>query len=205
MMERSTKMAELDIGEVLACEGSVGSVKLPLQRMRSYAMRTITVACLAVLATPAMAAFGDPSHPVMANTPSGLGDPNAIVCRAPQPLAGSGQMGPQICMHNNVWARLSLTGQDLAADGKSVFARPTVDQPTGEGNPDSVTCRTPVPLTASRTRRGPEVCLTNGQWKDIAAKQLRVNEAGVVVSARQTGPGANGAIPILSVDRSPAL
>jgi hypothetical protein len=168
-------------------------------------MRISTVAFLAVLATPALAAPDDASYPVMADTPSGLGDPNAIVCRAPQPLPAPGAMGPKICMHNNVWARLSLTGQDLAADGKSVFARPTVDEPTGDGNPDSVTCREPVALTASRTRHGPEVCLTNGQWKSLAAKQLRVNSAGQIVSARQTGPAADGAMPVVSVNSSPAL
>lgn len=191
--------------EMPACGRLARSVKSPAQRMRDYVMRTITIACLAFLVTPAVAAFGDASYPVMPETPSGLGDPNAIVCRAPQPVAGSGEMGPQVCMHNSVWTRLSLTGQDLAADGKSVFARPTVDEPTGDGNPDAVTCRSPVPLTASRTRRGPEVCLTNGQWKSIAAKQQRVNEAGEIVSARQEGPGAHGAIPILSVNQSPPL
>ena len=165
-------------------------------------MRMITVALLGFLATPALAAPGD--DPVMAETPSGLGDPGAVVCRAPQPLE-SGAMGPQICMHNSVWARLSLTGQDLAADGKSVFRRPTVNEPTGDGNPDAVTCRSPVALTASRTRRGPEVCLTNHQWKDLAARQLRVNSAGQIVSARATGPVAQGAIPVTAVEQSPPL
>ena len=65
-------------------------------------------------------------------------------------------MGPKICMHNNVWARLTMTGQDLSADGKSVFQRPTVNDPTGEGYPDAVTCRRPTPFAASRTA-GPEV------------------------------------------------
>ena len=51
-------------------------------------MRILTIACLAVLATPALADSGASSYPVMPDTPSGLGDPNAIVCRAPQPLSG---------------------------------------------------------------------------------------------------------------------
>ena len=112
-------------------------------------MRILPLAFLALLASPALA--DDAAYPVLPDTPSGLGDPDAIVCRAPQPLAGSGVLGPKICIHNSVWARLSLTGQDLSADGKSVFARPTVNDPTGDGNPDSVTCRAPVALTASRT------------------------------------------------------
>jgi hypothetical protein len=108
-------------------------------------------------------------------------------------------------MHNSVWARLSLTGQDLAADGKSVFPRPTVTEPTGDGNPDAVTCRRPVALTASRTRQGPEVCLTNHQWKELVAKQLRVNSAGQIVSGRMTGPAAQGVIPFVAVNQSPPL
>jgi hypothetical protein len=168
-------------------------------------MRIVAVVFVAALTTPVLAESDDSSYPVMPDTPSGLGDPTAIVCRAPQPLSGSGTMGPKICMHNNVWERLSLTGQDLAADGKSVFRRPTVSDPAGDGNPDAVTCRSPVALTASRTRFGPEVCLTNHQWKDLAAKQLRVNEAGKIVDARPTGPAAQGAIPIVSVNISPAL
>ena len=166
-------------------------------------MRILPLAFVALLASPALA--DDAAYPVLPDTPSGLGDPDAIVCRAPQPLAGSGVLGPRICIHNSVWARLSLTGQDLSADGKSVFARPTVNDPTGDGNPDSVTCRAPVALTASRTRHGPEVCLTNQQWKNLAARQLRVNSAGEIVSARPNGPVAMGAIPYAVVERSPPL
>jgi hypothetical protein len=171
-------------------------------------MRMLPLALLALLATPALVpAWADPeeAYPVLPDTPSGLGDPNAIVCRAPQPLPGSSALGPKVCMHNNVWARLSLTGQDLSADGKSVFPRPAMADPTGEGNPDAVTCREPVRLTASRTRRGPEVCLTNHQWKDLAARQLRVNSAGQIVSTRMTGPAALGEIPVVAVEMSPPL
>src|SRR5712675_1643142 len=158
-------------------------------------MRMHSLALLAILATPALAA-DDASYPVMPDTPSGLeGDPSAMVCRAPQPLAGSGAMGPKICMHNNVWARLTMTGQDLSADGKSVFARPTVVDPSGEGNPDAVTCRAPVQLTASRTRHGPEVCLTNRYWKDLAANHKAIDTNGQLISTRPTGPVALGPIP----------
>jgi hypothetical protein len=169
-------------------------------------MRMLSLALLAFLATPVLAASDDASYPVMPDTPSGLeGDPSAMVCRAPQPLAGSGAMGPKICMHNNVWARLTMTGQDLAADGKSVFPRPAVADPTGAGNPDAVTCRKPAAMTASRARRGPEVCLTNRHWKDLAANQQRVNSAGQIVSTRMTGPAALGEIPVTAVESSPPL
>jgi hypothetical protein len=170
-------------------------------------MRMLSLALLALLATPisALAAPDDASYPVMPETPSGQGDPDAIVCRAPQPLPGAGALGPKICMHNNVWARLTMTGQDLAADGKSVFPRPTVAEPTGNGNPDAVTCRRPTVVTASRTRHGPEVCLTNRHWKELAAKQQRINSAGQIVSTKMTGPAADGAIPYVNVESSPPL
>src|SRR5690242_16929513 len=130
-------------------------------------MRMMPLAVLVLLATPAFAVPDDPSYPVVPDTPSGGGDPSAVVCRAPQRLP-SGDMGPKICLQNNIWVRLSLTGKDLSADGKTVFERPMVDEPDGKGNPDAVTCRKPVPLTATRIRFGPKVCLTNHQWKEIA-------------------------------------
>ena len=166
-------------------------------------MRMMPLAVLAVLATPAFAVPDDPSYPVMPDTPSGLGDPNAVICRAPQ-LLSSGYMGPKICLKNEIWVRLSLTGKDLSADGKSVFERHTVEQPTGEGNPDAVTCRTPVPLTATRIKSGPKVCLTNQQWKDIAAKNMVVDANGNILM-RPVGPPADGAFPLATVNRSPPL
>jgi hypothetical protein len=113
-------------------------------------------------------------------------------------------MGPKICMQNEIWVRLSLTGKDLSADGKSVFDRPTVEQPTGEGNPDSVTCRRKVPLTASHIRFGPKVCLANKQWKEIADKNMMVDVNGEIVM-RPIGPSADGAYPVTTVNRSPPL
>ena len=166
-------------------------------------MRALAFALVALFATPAFAVPDDPSYPVMPDTPSGLGDPNAVTCRAPQALPGGG-MGPKICMKNDIWVRLSLTGKDLSADGKSVFERPMVEQPTGRGNPDAVTCRRPVPLTVSHIRFGPRVCLTNQQWKDIAAKNMLVNSNGDIVM-RPVGPPADGAFPVTAVEQSPPL
>jgi hypothetical protein len=62
----------------------------------------------------------------MADTPSGVGDPNTIVCRAPQRIAGSDQLGPAACAHNNEWYSLAIDGKDLAPDGKTLIARPIV-------------------------------------------------------------------------------
>ena len=166
-------------------------------------MRMLPLLFLALLVTPALALPDDPSYPVKPDTPSGSGDPNAATCRAPQALP-SGGTGPKICMKNEVWVRLSLTGKDLSADGKSVFDRLSVVAPTGQGNPDAVTCRKPIPRTASRTSFGPPVCLTNGQWKEIAAKNMSVDINGDVVM-RPVGPAGEGAFPITAVDRGPPV
>jgi hypothetical protein len=167
-------------------------------------MRLLAAALIAFLATPALAATEDPNAKVLAVTPSGEGDPEAITCRAPQPLR-DGALGPKVCMHNNVWARLTVTGQDLSADGKSVFLRPTVADPSGGGEPDAVTCRRPAQRTASRTNVGPEVCLTNRHWKNLAADQKRVNSNGQIVSTRVYGPAGSNGIPVVAAEMSPAL
>ena len=170
-------------------------------------MHLRTTALIVFLATPVFAAeLDDPNAPVLAVTPSGDGNPEAIVCRAPQALDGGG-MGPKVCMHNNVWARLTMTGQDLSADGKSVFLRPTVSNPSGAGDPDAVTCRRPETSTASRTTAGPKVCLSNRHWKTLAAEEKRIDQDGQVVSTRIYGPGGAGAdgIPIVAASISPAL
>ena len=166
-------------------------------------MRMLPLLFLALLATPALAIPDDPSYPVKPDTPSGSGDPNAVTCRAPQALP-SGGMGPKICMKNEIWVRLSLTGKDLSADGKSVFDRVSVVSPNGEGNPDAVTCRKPIPRTASRISFGPQVCLTNGQWKEIADKGMSVDINGTVLK-RPVGPAGDGAFPVTAVDRGPPV
>jgi hypothetical protein len=169
-------------------------------------MRMLATSLMVFLAAPALAVAQSSTPPVIATTPSGEGDPDAITCRAPQPMP-SGGMGPQICIHNSVWARLTLTGQDLSADGKSVFKREAVSDPTGDGDPAAVTCRKPAAYTSSRVKKGPEVCLTNRYWKELAAKQLRVNNAGQLVSTRANGPAGAGpdGIPEVTAEISPAL
>jgi hypothetical protein len=169
-------------------------------------MRMFPAFLILFLATPAFAALDDANAPVLAVTPSGEGNPDAIVCRAPQPLP-TGGMGPKVCIRNNIWARLTMTGQDLSADGRSVTLRPTVADPSGAGDPDAVTCRRPMTSTASRTTAGPEVCLSNRRWKDLAREEKRIDKDGQVVSTRIYGPGGAGhdGIPIVSASVSPAL
>ncbi|HEU4548643.1 MAG TPA: hypothetical protein VFS01_03030 [Rhizomicrobium sp.] len=124
-------------------------------------------------------------------TPSGYGDPEAVVCRAPQKLEDSGGYGPEICLRNSVWLLLTQSAKDLSADGKSVFKRPLVEEPHGKGPPLAVTCRKPATITASRTWRGPVVCLENKTWAALYARDLTVTGDGRVVSTRMSGPATD--------------
>jgi beta-lactamase regulating signal transducer with metallopeptidase domain len=132
-----------------------------------------TVTAPATENAPAAGAVSDAATEpvVMANTPSGSGDPNAIVCRAPQRIADGDQFGPKACGHNYEWLNLAMNGKDLASDGKTLIARATVSNPRGDGDPDAVTCRTPIEVnnnSASRFKQfGPAVCRTNRFWADV--------------------------------------
>ena len=153
-----------------------------------------------LLAPVTLVAQEFPNATTYATTPSGNGDPETVTCRAPQPLPGGG-MGPRICLRNVIWVRLTMTAQDLSADGKSVFARQLVSDPTGRGDPEAVTCRRPPPSSASRTRRGPMVCLTNKYWAELAAQDKRVNNNGQLVSTKVSGPSARGdGIPVAATE-----
>ena len=119
---------------------------------------------------------------VMPVTPSGEGDPNTMVCRAPQPIAGTDQLGPKRCGYNFEWWKLTSQGKDLAPDGMTVFDRPMVSNPTGKGNPDAVTCRKPKHLPGPGRNFGPEVCLSNQLWADLIRNRKMITADGVVVA-----------------------
>lgn len=152
----------------------------------------------AMLIAPAGAAepdatqrLGPAGETVLDFTPSGFGDPDAVVCRAPQKLENGEGLGPQICMHNSVWLRLTHTAKDLSADGQSVFKRPLVEQPHGDGPALAVTCRKPASITASRVWRGPVVCLQNKDWAWMYERGLTVTGDGRLVSTRMSGPASD--------------
>jgi hypothetical protein len=131
----------------------------------------------------------DAKPAVTPDTPSGVGDPDMVVCRAPRPIAGSDQLGPQVCLHNSEWWKVAMNGKDIAPDGKSLVARATVDNPTGEGDPDAVICRTgksvapalrELPINGSNTQVGPEICRTNRFWADVRRRHQIVDARGRV-------------------------
>jgi hypothetical protein len=105
-------------------------------------------------------------------TPIGAPDSKTIVCRVSQPTA-SGQIGPQSCGPNNEWWNLAMSGKDLAADGKTLVDRPTVANPTGEGDPDAVTCR-----TSKLAMHGP-ICQTNRFWADLIKNHQTIDKPTV--------------------------
>ena len=126
------------------------------------------------------------------NTPSGAGDPDAMVCRAPQHLAGSDQLGPPVCLFNSEWRKAAMNGKDVAPDGKSLIDRPMVDSPRGKGDPDAVTCRKPQIVYRDKTdvRYGPEVCRTNRFWANLFNNGQIVDAHGGIVA-----PGFNVDFP----------
>ena len=52
--------------------------------------------------------------------------------------------------------------------------------PTGQGNPDAITCRVPQPLPGSRLP-GPEVCKTNQVWASLRARGAQIAPDGQTV------------------------
>jgi len=126
-----------------------------------------------ILSSGALGAPVEDTKPaVTPGTPSGVGNPNTVVCRAPQPIPGSGQLGPQVCLRNSDWWKVAMNGKDVAPDGQSLIAKATVDNPIGEGDPDAVTCRTGKVVAsglgqlphASNARDSQEICRTNRFW-----------------------------------------
>jgi hypothetical protein len=72
---------------------------------------------------------------VLALSPSGDGDPEAVTCRVPQQLPGSRLPGPQVCKTNRVWAELRANREEIGPDGKMIvylddFRRQKSGQPS---------------------------------------------------------------------------
>jgi hypothetical protein len=138
------------------------------------AVAGVLVVCLFSPAASAAPSAAAKDAVVMANTPSGMtGDPDTIVCRASQGLAGGNQSGPEVCRRNSEWWSLTMKGKDLAPDGKTLIDRPTVASPTGEGDPDAVTCRAP-----KSAMRGP-ICQTNHFWADLIKNHQTIDKPTV--------------------------
>lgn len=69
------------------------------------------------------------------------------------------------------------TEAQTAAQTATEKSPPMMDYPTGEGDPDAVTCRMPQPQTNSRLR-GPKVCKTNAVWAQYRKDGMDVSADG---------------------------
>jgi len=90
----------------------------------------------------------------------------------------------------------------IAIGGGSALAQPAKSyskNPTGEGDPDAITCRPPMQLENSRLL-GPEVCKPNAEWAQYLKDGMMVSADGRrdvpsknSTSCRTMGGGGGGA------------
>ena len=68
----------------------------------------------------------------------------------------------------------------MAVGGGAVLAQPAKTysrNPTGEGDPDAITCRPPMQLEGKRLL-GPEVCKPNAEWAQYVKDGMTVSADG---------------------------
>ena len=90
----------------------------------------------------------------------------------------------------------------MAVGGGAGLAQPAKTyskNPTGEGDPEAITCRPPLPLENSRLL-GPEVCKPNAEWAQYLKDGMTVSADGrrdvpikTATSCRSVGGGGGGA------------
>ena len=79
-------------------------------------------------------------------------------------------------------------------DGNTIVDRVTSD-PTGNGNPDTVKCRLPQDIGGPSLHirhYGPEICLSNRVWSELARNHLRITEDGIVTAEVPVTPPNTG-------------
>jgi hypothetical protein len=108
--------------------------------------------------------------------PSGVHDPDALTCDAPQLVPLAKAVGWKVCVQNGMLPVLSETGA-LSPGGPVV--RSFADLPlsrdlTGAGDPATVTCL-PQPAFSGSMSLGPLACAHNDFW-------VRLSVAGCVLS-----------------------
>jgi hypothetical protein len=194
-VEQDRQSAQVDsvASEGSNCAGQENAYACPT--LRGAAMRhAIIGALIACLFSPDAFAAEAVDPVTLPITPNGSGDPGTIVCRTPQRIADGGQFGPKICLSNHEWRQMASNGKNLAPDGKTLIDLPIMDNPKGEGDPDAVTCRTPVDLQMTDRIRhfGPKVCQPNHFWADIIKNHQMVDALGVVRATSVTSMGNGG-------------
>ena len=71
-----------------------------------------------------------------------------------------------------------VLAQPHAAPAQDSPQKTISQNPTGEGDPDAITCRPPQPLPGSRMQ-GPQVCKTNRVWAQYRKDGMDVAADGV--------------------------
>jgi hypothetical protein len=85
-------------------------------------------------------------------------------------------------MINLIGSSVVLAVPISPVDGNTVVDR-VMSNPSGNGNPDSVTCRIPQDTGGPSLHirhYGPEICLSNRVWSELARNHLRITEDGIV-------------------------
>jgi hypothetical protein len=138
--------------------------------------------------------------------PSGVHDPDALTCDAPQLVSLAKLVGWRICVQNSILATFGETG--AMSPGGTVI-RSSSDlamsyKPTGEGDPDAVTC---LEQQGTETRfRGPIACAHNDFWAKLNARGCTLSpNAKAIIRSETTKnlnplacthvPGRNGVLP----------
>jgi hypothetical protein len=140
--------------------------------------------------------------------PTGLHDPDALTCDAPQLVTLAKAVGQKICVQNSMAATFGETGA-LKPGGtvvRSISDLSLSQNPTGKGDPDAVICRQQQQLTGERFN-GPIACARNDFWArlDVAGCALDPTARSIIYSGTTknfTNPsactrikGRNGVLP----------
>ncbi|HEY4077144.1 MAG TPA: M56 family metallopeptidase [Rhizomicrobium sp.] len=102
--------------------------------------------------------------------PTGVNDPDALTCNAPQLISVAKLVGWKICVQNSMLETLLETGA-LSRAGTAIKASsdlPMSGAPSGAGDPDAVTCLNRQRQTGSLTY-GPIACARNDFWAKLNA------------------------------------
>jgi hypothetical protein len=93
-------------------------------------------------------------------------------------------------------AALSTGGAESGGETKALKQTLLMLSPTGDGDPDAVTCRVPQILPGSRLP-GPEVCKTNRVWAQLHSNREEISADGKAVFAQNRSIGQANAVVCL--------
>jgi hypothetical protein len=139
--------------------------------------------------------------------PSGVHDPDALTCNAPQLVPLAKAAGRDVCAQNSIVAALSETGLSLGGKPVRSYADlPISRQPLGDGDPDAVTCWEGVRERTGPRTSGPIACAHNDFWAKLNVRGCILSpNARVIIRSGTTKnlnplactdiPGRNGKLP----------